>query len=167
MSARELVSELCICFQNELRLYRTLLDLSLAQHKALRDKEVRAVHAILQEVEIEMLERSKAEVRRGKVIQSLAEALEVSPDVIDRDLICSVVEGDVAETIITVSDELKSLVHELDKVVAMNRSLIEHELELITSTVKWMTTDRSVKSGYKKGGLQAEPPKIRLLDAHV
>lgn len=151
----------------QVRLYRHLLTLSTAQLEALQRHDVRAVHAILQEIELAMLERAKVERRRADLLMAIASELGVPLDEVTATLLSQISDAPVAEAIAAASTELRALIVELDLVVGKNRVLLEHELAIIDHMVKGMTTSAAVAPTYGKTGAQADAPRLKILDAQV
>lgn len=167
MSVDQLVHDLCVNLEDQVRAYTRLLELSQSQMQALLVKDVQSVHAILQEVEVAMLDRGRTEIHRGRLMEMIAAELGVSPLEVDRQLLMQVSTAPVAASLEHAAEALKHLVGELDRVVAKNRALLEHELAVIDTLVQGMTTDRSARPTYKAAGVQGDAPRIRLLDAQV
>ena len=160
-------SELCLNVREQARVWQRLLDLSIAQLKALQVQDVHAVHAVLQELEVAMLDRSRTEVRRGMLLTQAAGLLGLPLESLTRDVIVTYCEPELANELVTASEELRSLVVELDAVVARNSALLQQELQIIEVLVKGATVDTSVRATYGKHGMQQEAPRLRLLDAQV
>ncbi|MCW2927565.1 MAG: hypothetical protein JWM86_1533 [Thermoleophilia bacterium] len=168
MSGIEAVTrELCLTVQEQARVWRRLLDLSLAQLDALKSQNVHGVHAILQELEVTMLERSRTEVRRGILLQQAATMLDVPVEAITRDVLVEHVDPQLAASLVEAAEELRALVVELDAVVGRNTVLLEQELAIIEVMVRGATVDSSARVTYGKHGMQHEAPRLRLLDAQV
>ena len=168
MSAVEqLVHDLCVNLEDQVRAYTRLLELSQSQMQALRVKDVQSVHAIRQEVEVAMLDRGRTEITRGRLMEAIAGELGVAALDVNRELLMQVSTAPVAESLEHAAESLKGLVAELDRVVAKNRALLEHELAVIDTLVQGMTTDRTARPTYQAAGVQGDAPRIRLLDAQV
>jgi hypothetical protein len=164
---REVAHELSLNLQTQVRVWTRLLELSQAQRIALEAQDVHAVHAILQELEVLMLDRSRTEVRRGMLITQAASCLGIEPDAVTRDLIAACCERELAEELERAAEELRVLVVELDSVVARNSALLQQELDIIELLVQGATTDVSTPATYGKQGVQQEAPRLRLLDAQA
>lgn len=164
---RAIAHELCTNLEEQVRVWRRLLDLSQAQLTALQSQDVHAVHAILQEIEMTMLDRSRTELRRSMLIGQVATELGVPAADVTRELVAARCDAPIAEALATASDELRELVSGLDDVVARNTALLEQELAIIEIMVRGATEDRSVRTTYGKSGNQSEAPRLRLLDAQV
>ena len=169
MNARvaAIAQELCTNLGDQDRVWRRLLDLAQAQFDALSAGDVHAVHAILQDIEITMLDRSRAEVRRGMLMEQVAAALSMPVEDVTRDVIAVHCDAPLGEALATSANQLRVLATELDLVVAKNKVLLEQELAIIDVLVQGATTDRSTKTTYAKTGSQNEAPRLRLLDAQV
>lgn len=164
---RTIAHELCMNLEEQVRVWRRLLDLSHAQLAALQVQDVHSVHAILQEVEVTMLERSRTEIRRGMLLEQAALELGIAASEITRSVLEQHSDAPLAQALGRSAEELRVLVGELDAVVARNRAMLEQELEIIEVLVRGATEDRSVKQTYGKTGNQTERPRLRLLDAQV
>jgi hypothetical protein len=164
---RSIAHELCLNVEEQTRVWRRLLDLSLAQLQALQQQDVHSVHAILQELEIAMLERSRTEVRRGVLLSQAATTLELPLDAVTRDVIAQHCDAPLGEALARAAEELRVLVVELDAVVARNAAMLEQELQIIEVLVRGATLDTSARTTYGKHGTQQEAPRLRLLDAQV
>lgn len=168
MSAiQSIAHELCLNVQEQVRVWRRLLDLSLAQLQALQQQDVHSVHAILQEIEIAMLERSRTEVRRGVLLEQAAASLGIPSAQVTRDVIAAQCDAPLGEALGRAAEELRALVVELDAVVARNAAMLEQELAIIEVLVRGATVDTSARTTYGKHGMQQEAPRLRLLDAQV
>jgi hypothetical protein len=159
--------ELCLNVEEQSRVWRRLLDLSLAQLHALQQQDVHSVHAILQELEVAMLERSRTEVRRGVLLSQAATTLDLPLDAITRDVIAQHCDAPLGEALARAAEELRVLVVELDAVVERNAAMLEQELQIIEVIVRGATLDTSARVTYGKHGTREEAPRLRLLDAQV
>lgn len=164
---RTIAHELCLNLEQQARAWRHLLDLSQAQLAALQRQDVHSVHAILQEIEVAMLERSRTEVRRSMLLTQVAGLLGMKPDEVTRDVIAEHCDAPLGEALARSADELRSLVVELDAVVSRNKAMLEQELAIIEVIVRGATTDTSAQQTYGKHGMQQAGPRLRLLDAQV
>lgn len=164
---QSIAHELCLNVEEQARVWRRLLDLSQAQLSALKSQDVHAVHAILQEVEIAMLDRSRTEVRRGVLLAQAAAHLEIPIDAVTRDIIVAHCDAPLGAALSRSAEELRALVVELDAVVARNTAMLEQELAIIEVLVRGATIDSSAQKTYGKHGMQQEAPRLRLLDAQV
>lgn len=153
--------------EEQCRVWGRLLDLSRAQLVALQSQDVHAVHDVLQELELTMLERSRAEVRRGVLLAQAAAVLGVPTDQLTRQLLTARCEPSLAARIDAAAEELRALVVELDAVVARNGAMLEQELAIIEVLVRGATTDSTARTTYGNHGMQQEAPRLRLLDAQV
>lgn len=168
MSAIDHVArELCVNVEEQVRVWRRLLELSQAQLAALDAQDVHAVHAVLQELEVAMLERSRTEIRRTALIDQAAAILGLPVEQVTRDAICARCDAPLGLALEQAAEELRSLVVELDAVVERNTALLEQELSIIDVIVRGATTDTSARTTYGKHGTQQEAPRLRLLDAQV
>jgi hypothetical protein len=164
---RAIAHELCMNLEEQVRVWRQLLDLSQAQLAALQVQDVHSVHAILQDIEITMLDRSRTEIRRGMLLEQAAIELGVPATQVTRSVLQLHSDAPIGAALGRAADELRSLVVALDDVIARNRALLEQELEIIDVLVRGATEDRSVKQTYGKTGSQTDRPRLRLLDAQV
>lgn len=151
--------------ERQATLYRRLLDLSQAQLVALRERDVQSVHALLQEIEMEMLNRSRLEIRRSELLERLSLETGVPVEEITASRVSELADPAIADRIEYCSQELQSLLGDLDEVVERNQVVLQQELSLIDHMVHAVTsTDSPV---YAQGGVHADAPKRRLLDAQV
>lgn len=166
-SIRDVVGEIVLNLQEQVRAWRRMLDLSQAQRVALEAQDVHGVHAILQDIEVAMLDRSRTEVRRSVLVAQAASMLGIEPEAVTRDLLVGCCDATLAAQLEAASDELRVLVVELDSVVARNRALLEQELAIIEVLVEGATVDTTARATYGKHGNQTEAPRLRLLDAQA
>lgn len=166
-SIQAIAAELTLNVQEQVRVWRRLLELSIVQQQALGVQDVHTVHAVLQEIEMTMLERSRTEVRRGVLLAQAAAVLGMAPEDVTRDVIAAHCEPATAEQLRVAASELRSLVVELDAIVHRNTALLEQELSIIEVIVKGATVDTTQRATYGKQGTQTEAPRLRLLDAQV
>jgi hypothetical protein len=164
---RTIAHELCLNLGEQERVWRRLLDLSQAQLHALQQQDVHAVHALLQEIEVAMLDRSRTEVRRSMLLTQAASMLGIPTDDITRDDILPHCDEALAAELTRSAEELRALVVELDAVVGRNAAMLEQELAIIEVLVRGATVDTSQRATYGKHGNQSEAPRLRLLDAQV
>jgi len=164
---RTIAHELGTNLDEQTRVWRRLLDLSQAQLVALQAQDVHGVHAVLQELEMAMLDRSRTEVRRSMLIEQAAAELGIPADDVTRDRIAEACDAPIGEALARAAEELRVLVVELDAVVGRNTAMLEQELAIIEVLVKGVTTDTTAKKTYTKHGAQGETPRLRLLDAQV
>jgi hypothetical protein len=161
------VHDVLVNLEDQVRLYRHLLELSSAQLAALRKQDVHSVHAILQEIEIAMLDRGKLEMQRSVVLSLAAAELGIGVEEITAARLEEAAGAPLGGEIARCADELRQIVTQLDEVVARNRAMLEHELGVIDQVVQGMTVDREATPVYGKSGAQREVPRLRLLDAQV
>lgn len=164
---RTIAHELCLNVAEQSRAWRRLLDLSQAQLQALQQQDVHAVHAILQEIEVAMLDRSGTEVRRGVLLSQAATQLGIPVDSVTREVIAAQCDAPLGQALEQAGEELRALVVELDAVVARNSAMLEQELAIIEVLVRGATVDTTARTTYGKQGMQQEAPRLRLLDARV
>lgn len=162
-----IAQELSLNLDEQARVWRRLLDLSQAQLAALQGQDVHAVHAILQEIEVTMLERSRTEVRRSVLLQQAAAALGVDVDEVTREALAEHCDPVLEQALARAAEELHVLVADLDDVVARNRAMLEQELAIIEVLVQGVTVDHTARTTYGKSGSQQDAPRLRLLDAQV
>jgi hypothetical protein len=164
----DLAADVAANVEAQVGVYRRLELLSKAQFEALRGRDVHAVHETLQEIETVMLDRARLEARRGELVALVAHRLSVAPEDVTASLLADRCGAhDVAPRLLAASDELRTVVFELDKVVHANRALLEHEIDAVDRMVKVVTVDRTVQPRYQRSGAQAVPSRIKLLDAQV
>lgn len=159
--------EVLVNMEAQVRLYRHLLDLSQAQLAAVQAKDVHVVHAILQEIEMAMLERARLEQTRSSLIHRAAAELGVAVDDVTAARLEATCDEAIAGEIRRCAGELRGIVEDLDQVVARNRALLEHELAVVDHLVKGMTVDRTARPTYGRTGAQGAASPLRLLDAQV
>jgi NAD(P)-dependent dehydrogenase (short-subunit alcohol dehydrogenase family) len=164
---RDVARELVRNVQDQTRVWHRLLELSVAQRTALETQDVHGVHALLQEIEMVMLDRSRTEVRRSMLVTQAAALLGVEPDSVTRDLLAGCCDAELAQQLHQASEQLRALVGQLDAVVARNAALLQQELEIIDVLVQGATTDTTARATYGKQGMQHEAPRLRLLDAQA
>jgi hypothetical protein len=165
--AEQLVHELCVNLEDQVRCWQRLLELSQVQMQALLAQDPHTVHQALQEIEVAMLDRARTEITRGRLMEAIASTLGVPPLQVTRALLVQVSSAPVAESLERAANALQVLVGELDRVVEKNKALLEHELAVIDTLVKGITVDRTARPTYQAAGVQGDAPRIRLLDAQV
>ena len=163
----DVAHELTRNVQEQVSVWQRLLTLSQAQRRALEAQDVHGVHALLQEIEVAMLDRSRTEVRRSVLIAQSAGLLGIPVENITRDAIVACCEPALGEQLVVAAEELRVLIVELDAVVGRNAALLEQELAIIEVLVQGATVDVSIRTTYGKHGMQQEAPRLRLLDAQV
>jgi hypothetical protein len=151
----------------QVSVWQRLLTLSNAQRRALDEQDVHAVHALLQEIEVAMLDRSRTEVRRGMLIAQSAGLLGIPVENVTRDAIVACCDQAQGEQLVAAAEELRALIVELDAVVGRNAAMLEQELAIIEVLVQGATVDVTARATYGKHGMQQEAPRLRLLDAQV
>lgn len=166
-SIQTVASELALNVDEQARVWRRLLELSMVQMQALSVQDVHTVHGVLQEIEVTMLERSRTEVRRSVLLAQAGAVLGIPHDAVTRDVISAHCEPATAERLRVAAEELRSLIVELDAIVHRNSMLLEQELSIIEVMVKGATVDTTQRATYGKHGTQTEAPRLRLLDAQV
>jgi len=167
MTAQRLAHEVLVNLSDQVRLYSHLLELSRAQLDAVRVQDVRSVHAILQEIEIAMLDRSRHEQRRELLIREVAAVLGIGQGEVTAARLQAACDAPIAAEIGRASEELRAIVKDLDDVVSRNRAYLEHELSVVDHMVKGMTVDRSATPTYMRSGAQRDTVRLKLLDAQV
>jgi hypothetical protein len=153
--------------QEQVSVWQRLLQLSMAQRAALEAQDAQAVHALLQEIEVAMLDRSRAEVRRGMLLGQAAAHLGIEVGDVTRDVIAACCPAELAARLEAAGEELRALVVELDAVVGRNAAMLEQELAIIELLVQGVTTDVAARPTYGKHGTTHEAPRLRLLDAQA
>ncbi len=166
-SIQAIAHELALNVDEQVRVWRRLLDLSITQLQALQVQDVHTVHAVLQEIEVAMLERSRTEVRRGVLLAQAGAVLGIPPESVTRDVVSAQCDPATAHRLGVAAEELRSLIVELDAIVHRNSTLLEQELSIIEVMVKGATVDTTQRATYGKQGTQTEAPRLRLLDAQV
>ena len=161
------VHDVLVNLEDQVRIYRHLLELSSAQLTALRKQEVHTVHALLQEIEIGMLDRARLDARRADVIAAAAAELGVGIEDVSVTRLEEAAGTVLGPEIARCANELRDIVEQLNEVVARNRALLEHELGVIDQMVQGMTVDRTATPVYGNSGAQRDVPRLRLLDAQV
>lgn len=164
---RSIAIELSANLDEQVRVWRRLLELSTAQLEALSRQDVHSVHAILQDVELTMLDRARTEMRRGMLIEQAASELGIASSEVTRELVIAGCDTPLADAITRTAEELKVLVVALDSVVDRNRMMLEQELAILEVLVRGATEDTSATPTYGKTGANHEAPRLRLLDAQV
>ena len=161
------VAEVLVNLQAQVRTYRRLLDLSQAQVVALRDRDVQAVHAILQEIELTMIDRGVVDQGRTAILGRVATELGLPIEAVNVRVIQEHAgDASLAEGIGACSAELKELIGDLDVVVGKNKALLEQELAMIDHMVRGMTRGPRLPT-YGNTGAQDEPARLKLLDMQV
>lgn len=151
----------------QIHIWQRLLNLSEVQAQALKNQDVHSVHAVLQEIELTLLERSKAEHQRLVLIEYVALELGMEIAQVTREIITAYCDDTLAKEIIDAAETLKSLIQELRFSVERNTSLLKQELEIIDVLVRGATEDRTTVSTYVKTGTRSEVPRLCILDAQV
>ena len=164
---RSVTQEICLNLGEQERVWRRMLELSLAQLHALQQQDVHSVHALLQEIEVAMVDRSRTELRRSMLLAQAAKLLSIPVEELTRDHLLPHADEAIAQEIVRAAEELRVLVVELDAVVARNAAMLEQELAIIDVLVRGATVDSSARTTYGKQGVQQEAPRLRLLDAQV
>lgn len=160
------VHEMLGNLEAQVDVYRRLLNLTQAQVVALRERDVKTVHAVLQEIELGMLDRARIDQQREMLLINLSAQLGVPKEEITVTLLQGLVDAPIADLLAGHSQELRSLIGELDVVVTRSRALLEQELELIDQVVK-TTTRRGDALTYARTGTRPDADRLKLLDAQV
>jgi hypothetical protein len=150
----------------QVAIYRRLLNLTQAQVAALRERDVKTVHAVLQEIELAMLDRGKIELQREQLLNVLAKELGVPVGEITVTLLQGIVDEPIAEVLGRCSNELKHLIGDLDLVIARSRGLLEQELQLIDTMVLGVTRKADALT-YGRTGNHGDVDRLKILDAQV
>jgi hypothetical protein len=164
--AEAAIHELVANLHDQVRIYRRLLDLSQAQVGALQRHDVHAVQAVLQEIELAMLERSKVDQRREHAIAAVASRLGIAVEEVTAARLQHAAPGALGATIADASAELKDLIAQLDTVVARSNALLQHELQLIEFMMDGLTTVRETPT-YQRAGTQGDGVRRSILDTAV
>lgn len=160
------VAEVLVNLQAQVHMYRRLFDLAQAQVVALRQRDMQAVHALLQEIELAMIDRSQVEQARGAMLDRLSVELGIHVDEINVAVVQQHAEPAIAQGIAACSEELKQLIGDLDVVVGKNKALLEQELELIDHMVRGVTRGPRVPT-YGSTGASDPSAHLKLLDMQV
>ncbi len=163
----QVVEEIAGNVQEQVRVWQRLLQLSQVQREALERQDAPMVHTALQEIEVAMLDRSRAEVRRGMLLAQAAAHLGMDVEDVTRDVLVGCCPRELGERLEQGAEELRSLIVELDAVVGRNAAMLEQELAIIEVLVQGATTDVAVRPTYGKHGTTHEAPRLRLLDAQA
>jgi hypothetical protein len=151
---------------DQVGIYRRLLDLTRAQVAAVQRSDVKSFHALLSEIEIVMLERSGVERGRDALITLLASELMVPRERVTASLLRERLGGNIGDAIDSAASELRHLVDALELAVAQSRALVEHELKVIGMLVKGVTATDELPT-YSKYGKQADTTPRKLLDLQL
>lgn len=163
----DIAHELTSNVREQVAVWQRLLTLSQAQRQALEAQDVQSVHALLQEIEVAMLDRSRTEVRRSMLIAQAGGVLGIPAQDVTRDAIVACCDPVQGEQLVIAAEQLRVLIVELDAVVGRNTAMLEQELAIIEVLVQGATVDASARPTYGKHGMQQEAPRLRLLDAQV
>lgn len=160
------VNEIVVNLQEQVLVYRRLLELSQIQVAALLNQDVHTVHSVLQEIELAMLDRSKVEQHRSLVLDRICAETGLAIGEITASRLAALAEPSIAEAITSCSNELHDLIRELDAVVDKSRALLEQELQVIDSVVQSITVVNEPFT-YERSGDTSERARRKLLDMQV
>lgn len=160
------VNEIVANLQEQVRVYRRLLELSQAQVDALLQQDVHTVHGVLQEIELSMLDRAKVEQYRTVVLDRICAETGLTIGEITASRLAQLAEPAIAEAITSCSTELQGLIKELDAVVDKSRALLEQELAVIDGVIHGITVVAEPAT-YERTGDSSERTRRKLLDMQV
>ena len=161
------VTQIIANLGDQVRVYDHLLSLTRMQSEALARRDAQGVHAILQEIEIGMLERGKCEFRRAQLLDQAAKMLGISPDQVTATKLAQLAGMQIGQQLMDTAARLKHVMVELDQIVAHNRATLEFELSIVDHVVQAMTVSSEPMAGYGRTGVEVEHPRMRILDAQV
>lgn len=153
---------------NELiQVHERLLGLTHEQSRALADRNPQRVHELLQEIEIAMIDRTRAENRRAALITQAAQAAAVAEQDVTIDLLGRLAGIQLGSALEQAGAQLKKLIGDLADIVSRNRATLEYELGMLDHMVRGITTRRDVQPSYGRTGQAVDVPRMKILDAQV
>ncbi|MBC7643543.1 MAG: flagellar protein FlgN [Thermoleophilia bacterium] len=161
------VTQIISNLADQIRIYEHLLGLTRMQAEALARRDAQGVHAILQEIEIGMLERGKCEFRRAQLLDQAARVIGVAPDEVTATKLAQLAGLQLGQQLMSAAAHLKHVMSELDTVVSRNKATLEFELAIVDHVVQAMTVTNEPLAGYGRSGTEVERPRMRILDAQV
>lgn len=150
-----------------IRVHERMLDLTQQQTRALAARQPQRVFELLQEIEVAMIDRTKAEARRSDLITQAAQVAGVPADNVTVQLLAQLGGIQAGSALEQAAARLKPIVASLAEVVSKNRASIEYELGMLDHMVKGITTRRDVRPAYSRTGATVDVPRMKILDAQV
>ncbi len=150
-----------------IRVHERLLDLTQQQTRALTERQPQRVFELLQEIEVAMIDRTKAEARRSDLINQASQVAGVPASDISVPMLAQLGGIQAGSALEQAAAKLKPIVAALGDVVSRNRATIEYELGMLDHMVKGITTRRDVRPAYSRTGAAVEVPRMKILDAQV
>ena len=141
--------------------------LGLTRDQALAERRPHRVHELLQEIEIAMIDRTRAEHRRAALIAQAAQAAGVAEQDVTVELLARLAGIQLGSTLEQAASRLKAVMAELADVVSRNRATLEYELGMLDHMVRGITTRRDVQPSYGRTGAAVDVPRMKILDAQV
>lgn len=157
--------ELLTHVERQLASSRRLLQTVLAQSEAIRRQDVDGVLDKLREIQLEMGERHRIEVERGRLLERAGRALGAAPETLDVESLAPLLDPDEAEAVRRGSAELRGLVVEIGRVHELNRILIRQELAFLDHLMRAITG--APQGGYTPDGPATVASAYAALDRKV
>jgi FlgN protein len=164
-----LEAELLVHLDRQLASARHLLQLVLAQGKAIRERDVDAVLGRLADIQTEMVRRGTLEQERAALLQRAGATLGIHPTEVTVERLCALVTPGAAQAVRDRSAELRGLLAEIAREHGINRALMRQELAFLSHLTRLV--GQETEPGYRPtgqvaqtGGTGAAPQLHRTLD---
>jgi hypothetical protein len=142
---------------------RRLLELVLAQGRAIRARDVEGVLARLADVQTEMGRRAQLEQDRTALLRSAGAALGAVPGEVTLEQLCLLITPGAAQAARERSAELRGMLAEIAREHGINRALMRQELAFLSHLTRLVGQEpeggyRTSGDGRVQTGANARPP---------
>ncbi len=160
------IAQIADNLEQQIRVYSRVRDLMTRQQQALRARDVHAVHDVLQELEVALLERGRVDAARERLIELAAEELGIDVEDVSAAAIADASPADTGAHVMNLSRQLRTMISELDSLGRMNRILLQHELDVVDVLVKGIARTAEPRS-YDRTGEDGGERYRKLVDMQV
>ena len=134
------LNHLSSCIDRQLTLYRKLLDLFLAERRAILDSELEALNKTVMEKEMLLQKIAKEELRRRQSSEKVAAVLGLESSALTITQLSQNILEPYASDIKRKGVRLQSLIDEIQIESGRNRSLCLQALQFVNGSLKMLTT---------------------------
>ncbi len=147
-----MLKKLIAVLEEQARLYRTLLDILHEEKKALVCARIHEVNAVRLKKDAILSRIHAGDDIRGNVIQQISEQLGCPPQGMTITQLAQRVEAPFSLSLIQCATDIFSLIEDIRSANDINKSLINHSLQLIRSSIRMLVQAITPSPVYFRSG---------------
>lgn len=156
------MKDLLNILDEELMLYKTILDLSNNKTTLLKENKVKELEAMTKEEESLVANVIEKEKLRIKEVKNICVRYGKPEQSLKIEELCEFIDNS-KEELLSYKKEIMAILEELKKVNKLNSTLINSSLEYVNFAVN-MLTETSTNPTYQRGGYQEKKAQRNLFD---